>query len=71
MATESFEQDMILDTPEAVERFVALIESGVTYRGSNTKLRLAHADDPIVQALMARFAEEENQEDTDNGNRVV
>ncbi|MDO5853570.1 MAG: hypothetical protein Q4Q62_05920 [Thermoplasmata archaeon] len=63
MATESFEQDMILDTEEAVENLAALLDSGVTYKGGGKKLRLARADDPVVKALMEKYRTEDGPDD--------
>lgn len=60
MATESFEQDMILDTEEAVENLAALLRSGVKYKNCGTrKLELVSADNPDFRELMEKYSKGE------------
>ena len=45
MATESFFEDMVIDTPEAAANLEALCESGITWKRGDTKFRY---NDPEV-----------------------
>lgn len=69
MATESFEQDMILDTDEAVQNLIDLLDSGIKWQRGDSKYEFVHADDPDFKAFMERFIK--SREETENGNRVV
>lgn len=45
MATESFFEDMVIDTPEAAANLTALFESGVRWKRGNSKITHLTADD--------------------------
>ncbi|MDO5853558.1 MAG: hypothetical protein Q4Q62_05845 [Thermoplasmata archaeon] len=68
MATQSFFEDMVIDTPEAAANFNALFESGVKWRRGNGRLRLVSADDPVVVKFMEQFRKE-GREAADEGDR--
>lgn len=45
MATESFYQDLVIDTPEAAARFAAVLEEDKPYVSDGTTFREASAED--------------------------
>ena len=45
MATESFYEDLVIDTPEAAARFAAVIEENKPYVSNGTVFREATAED--------------------------
>ncbi|MDO5853754.1 MAG: hypothetical protein Q4Q62_06895 [Thermoplasmata archaeon] len=47
MATESFYEDLVIDTPEAAANLEALVESGVTWKRGNAKVRYIEDEDGI------------------------
>lgn len=51
MATESFYEDMVIDTKEKAERLEALLESGQTFIPSDVKIKF---DNPEI---IRRFGE--------------
>ena len=48
-ATESFFEDMVIDTKEAADNLNELVESGVTWKRGNSVLKFASADDEIAR----------------------
>lgn len=44
LATESFYEDRVIDTPEAAERFAAMIKENKPYVSKGHKLKMASAD---------------------------
>ena len=49
MATESFFENMVIDTKEAADNLNELVESGVTWKRGNSVLKFASADDEIAR----------------------
>lgn len=47
MATESFYEDLVIDTPEAAANLEALVESGVTWKRGNANVRYIEDEDEI------------------------
>lgn len=54
MATESFYQDMIIDTPEAAANLTELFESGVKWKRGDSKYKMLDVRDPRVREMMER-----------------
>ena len=52
MATESFFEDMVIDTPEAAANLEALFESGVTWKRGDTKFR--YNDPDVIRKLFEK-----------------
>ena len=53
MATESFYQDLVIDTPEAAARFAAVLEENKPYVSDGTVFKEADAE--FLDILMKRF----------------
>ena len=53
MATESFYEDMIIDTPEAEANLTDLVESGVYWKRGNARFR--DADKDFVRRLVEKY----------------
>ena len=56
MATESFFEDMVIDTKEAADNLNELVESGVTWKRGNSVLKFASADDEIARKLVEKHS---------------
>ena len=56
MATESFFEDMVIDTKEAADNLNELVESGVTWKRGNSVLKFASADDEIARKLVEKYS---------------
>lgn len=52
MATESFFEDMVIDTPEAAANLEALFESGVIWKRGDTKFR--YNDPDVIRKLFEK-----------------
>lgn len=50
MSTESFFEDMVIDTPEAAANLTALFESGVRLKRGDTKI-IHHAADDLRRII--------------------
>lgn len=57
MATESFFEDMVIDTPEAAANLTALFESNIVWKRPKIKYRMATDDD--VRTIMENFSKKE------------
>lgn len=55
MATESFYEDMVIDTPEAAANLTALFESGVKWKRGDSRIVYADADDEAVRRLFEKY----------------
>lgn len=64
MATQSFYEDMVIDTQEAADNLNALFESGVKWKRGNGKLKLIPADDPVIVALVNKYNPEAESDDS-------
>ena len=53
MTTESFYEDMIIDTPEAEANLTDLVESGVYWKRGNARFR--DADKDFVRRLVEKY----------------
>jgi len=53
MAYESFFEDMVIDTPEAIANFKELIESGVTWKSNGNVIKFA--DDELIRKLVEKY----------------
>ena len=53
MATESFYEDMVIDTPEAEANLTELVESGVCWKRGNARFR--DADEEFVRRLVEKY----------------
>ena len=56
MATESFFEDMVIDTKEAADNLNELVESGVTWKRGNSVLKFASADSEIARKLVEKYS---------------
>lgn len=56
MATESFYEDMVIDTPEAATNLNELVESGVVWKRGDSVIKYASADSEIVRRLVEKYA---------------
>ena len=56
MATESFYEDMVIDTPEAAANLNELIESGVVWERGDSVIKYISADSEIVRRLVEKYA---------------
>ena len=56
MATESFYEDMVIDTPEAAANLTALFESGVKWKRGDSRIVYADADDEAVRRLFEKYS---------------
>ena len=52
MATESFFEDMVIDTPEAAANLEALFESGVIWKRGDMKFR--YNDPDVIRKLFEK-----------------
>lgn len=59
MATESFYEDMVIDTPEAAANLEALIESGVKWKRGNTEFTYGEVDDEFVREVTEKYGGKE------------
>lgn len=59
MATESFYEDMVIDTPEAAANLEALIESGVKWKRGNTEFTYGKVDDEFVREVTEKYGGKE------------
>ena len=57
MATESFFEDLVIDTPEAAARFAAVLEENKPYVSNGTVFREATAEDLHRIAVKYGFKE--------------
>lgn len=53
MATESFYQDMVIDTPEAAANLTELFESGVKWKRGNS--RFVYNDPEVMKRLHDKY----------------
>ena len=56
MATESFFEDMVIDTKEAADNLNELVESGVTWKRGSSVLKFASADSEIARKLVEKYS---------------
>ena len=56
MATESFFEDMVIDTEEAAANLNELVESGVVWERGNSVIKYASADSEIARKLIEKYA---------------
>lgn len=56
MATESFYEDMVIDTPEAAANLNELVESGVVWERGDSVIKYVSADSDVVRRLVENFA---------------
>lgn len=56
MATESFYEDMVIDTPEAAANLNELIESGVVWERGDSVIKYISADSEVVRRLVEKYA---------------
>ena len=59
MATESFYEDMVIDTKEAADNLNELVESGVTWKRGNSVLKFTSADSEIARRLIEKYSRKE------------
>ena len=61
MPTQSFFEDMIIDTPEAAKALDDLFASGKTWkRATDATFTFIDADDPLVVEMMRKYEEEQS-----------
>ncbi|GEM_PF-1421890 len=56
MATESFFEDMVIDTEEAAANLNELVESGVVWKRGNSVIEYASADSEFARRLVEKYA---------------
>lgn len=56
MATESFYEDMVIDTPEAAANLNELVESGVVWERGDSVIKYVSADSDVVRRLVENYA---------------
>ena len=56
MATESFYEDMVIDTPEAAANLNELVESGVVWERGDSVIKYVSADSDVVRRLVEKYA---------------
>lgn len=56
LATESFYEDMVIDTPEAAANLNELIESGVVWERGDSVIKYVSADSDVVRRLVEKYA---------------
>lgn len=56
MATESFYEDMVIDTPEAAANLNELVESGICWKRGDSKIEYVGADSEVVRRLVEKYA---------------
>lgn len=66
MATESFFEDMVIDTPEAAARLTELLESGVRWKRGDTVYNWCDADSEVVRKLVEKYCSEDKDSESDN-----
>ncbi len=54
MATKSFFEDMVIDTPEAAANLTALFESGVSWKRGDTVFTYASADSETARRFIEK-----------------
>ena len=59
MATESFYEDMVIDTKEAADNLNELVESGVVWTRGDTVVEYVSADHEIVRKLVEKYSRKE------------
>ena len=55
MATESFFEDMVIDTPEAAANLEALIASGVKWKRGDTVFSYGEVDDAFIREVVKKY----------------
>ena len=55
MATESFYEDMVIDTPEAEANLTKLVESGVCWKRGNARFRDGDVNGELAQRLIEKY----------------
>ena len=55
MATKSFYEDMVIDTPEAKANLTELVESGVCWKRGNAKFRDGDVNGELAQRLIEKY----------------
>lgn len=58
MPTESFYEDMVIDTPEAAANLTALFESGVKWKRGDSRITYVDADDESVRRIFEKYRPE-------------
>ena len=67
MPTQSFFEDMIIDTPEAAKALDDLFSSGKTWkRATDATFTFIDADDPFVVEMMRKYEKEQSGDCTDS-----
>ena len=56
LATESFYEDMVINTPEAAANLNELIESGVVWERGDSVIKYVSADSDVVRRLVEKYA---------------
>lgn len=56
MATESFYEDMVIDTPEAAANLNELVESGVVWERGDSVIKYVSADSEVVRRLFEKYS---------------
>ncbi len=56
MATESFFEDLVIDTPEAAANLNELVESGVVWERGNSVIKYAGVDSEVMRKLAEKYA---------------
>ena len=60
LPTQSFYEDMIIDTPEAAKALDDLFDSGKTWKGAtDATFTFIDADDPLVVEMMRKYEKEQ------------
>lgn len=59
MATESFDEDMVIDTPEAAANLLELIESGVGWKRGNSVVKFVSADSDFGRRFIEKHRRKE------------
>ena len=62
MATESFYEDMVIDTKEAADNLNELVESGVTWKRGDTVVEYVSADHEVVRKLVEKYSKKKDSE---------
>lgn len=56
MATESFYQDMVIDSKEAAANLDELVESGIGWKRGDSVIEYAGADSETARRLVEKYA---------------
>ena len=56
MATDSFYEDMEIDTPEVAANLNELVESGVVWERGDSVIKYVSADSDVVRRLVEKYA---------------